>query len=283
MTERDTVLRIFSHGEELLDVLRRGRRFTEELLGENERLRFQIVKVESEKIQLQNALESEVSAGRQESLQLRRRVEHLEKRFEEVEAENHDFALRYAEVSQENENLANLYVASYRLHSTLDPSEVTEIICEIMVDLVGADEFGLLMMDERSNELTPIRVEGSVKDYPPHILVGEGTIGRAVHEGRAFYQEDASQGPPLAVIPLQIKGHAVGTLVIMRMLHGKRHFSAIAKELLGLLAGHAATALMSSRLYSAVDRKLKTIEGFMELIKAGPQRTEAVHEAKRMS
>ena len=281
MTERDTVMRIFSHGEELLEVLRRGRRFTEELLAENERLRFQMVKVESEKIQLQNTLESEVSASRQESLQLRRRVEHLEKRFEEVEAENHDFALRYAEVSQENENLANLYVASYRLHSTLDPSEVTEIICEIMVDLVGADEFGLLMMDERNNELTPIRVEGQVKDYPAHILVGEGVMGQAVREGRALYQDDPALEPPLAVIPLQIKGHSVGALVIMRMLHGKRQFSAIAKELLGLLAGHAATALMSSRLYSAVDRKLKTIEGFMELIKTGP-RAEAAPELKRV-
>src|SRR5262245_24386481 len=111
MTEREAVLRIFSRGEELLDMLRRGRRFTEALLGENERLRFQIVKGESEKIQLQNTLESELTRSSQENNQLRRRLEHLERRFEEVEKENHDFAHRYSEVSQENESLANLYVA----------------------------------------------------------------------------------------------------------------------------------------------------------------------------
>jgi GAF domain-containing protein len=270
MTERDAVLRIFARGEELLDMLRRGRRFTEELLSENERLRFQIVKGESEKIQLQNTLESEVARASQENSQLRRRIDHLEMRFTEVEAENHDFAKRYSEVSEENESLANLYVASYRLHSTLDPSEVTEIICEILMELVGAEEFAILMVEERTNELTPVRVEGPIQSYPPHILVGTGPIGTAVREGRPFYNEHATGGEPLAVIPLQIKGHAVGGLVITKMLHGRTRFDGIAKELLGLLAGHAATALMSSRLYAGVDRKLRTIEGFMELMKPKP-------------
>jgi nitrate/nitrite-specific signal transduction histidine kinase len=270
MTERETVLRVFARGEELLEMLRRGRRFTEELLTENERLRFQLVKVESEKIQLQNSLEGEVARTGQESTQLRRRIEHLEKRFEEVERENHDFAQRYTEVSQENESLANLYVASYRLHSTLDPGEVMEIICEILVELVGAEDFGILLMDERNNELSPVRVEGPVAAYPAHILMGRGPIGAAVSDGRAYYQEGKAEGEPLAVIPLQIKGHSVGALVITRLLHGRTHFDGVAKELLGLLAGHAATSLMSSRLYSNVDRKLRTIEGFMELMKPRP-------------
>ena len=270
MTERDAVLRIFARGEELLDMLRRGRRFTEELLTENERLRFQIVKGESEKIQLQNTLESEVARAGQENVQLKRRVEHLEHRFVEVEAENHDFAQRYSEVSQENESLANLYVASYRLHSTLDPAEVTEIICEILIELVGAEEFGILLVDERTSELMPVRVEGSLQAYPPHILVGSGPIGTTVREGRSFYNERPLPGEPLAVIPLQIKGHAVGALVITKMLHGRTRFDGIAKELLGLLAGHAATSLMSSRLYASVDRKLRTIEGFMEMMKPKP-------------
>lgn len=268
MSDKDSVLRLFAHGEELLDVLRRGRAFTESMLSENERLRYQVVRGESEKIQLQNALESEVAAKGQEALQLRRRLEHLEKRFEEVEAENHDFASRYANVCEENENLANLYVASYRLHSTLDPSEVTEIICEILVELVGAEEFGLLLLDERTNELSPVRVEGSLSHYPAHIRFGEGPIGKTVRDGRPAYDDGAGAGA-LAVIPLEIKSHPVGALVITRLLHGRAQFKPIARELLGLLAGHAATALMSSRLYAAADRKLKTIEGFMEMIKNG--------------
>jgi hypothetical protein len=145
-----------------------------------------------------------------------------------------------------------------------------EIICEILVELVGAEEFGILLMDERNNELSPVRVEGPVAAYPAHILMGKGPIGAAVSDGRAYYNEGKAEGEPLAVIPLQIKGHSVGALVITRLLHSRTHFDGVAKELLGLLAGHAATSLMSSRLYSNVDRKLRTIEGFMELMKPRP-------------
>jgi hypothetical protein len=228
LKERDGFMDLYNHGQELLDALQRGRRFTEEILSENERLRLQIG---------------------------------------EIEAENHDFASRYAEITEANENLANLYVATHRLHSTLDPADVTEIICEILIELVGAEDFGLLMLDERSNELALARVEGPASHYPAHILLGDGLIGRAVRECRPCYKEPPGPGEPLAIVPLQIKGHGVGAIVVSRLLHGKTRLTPLAKELLDLLAGHAASALTASRLYTSVDRKLRTIEGFMELMK----------------
>jgi nitrate/nitrite-specific signal transduction histidine kinase len=270
MSEQDPAPRGFTRGEELLDILRRGRRFTEELLAENERLRLQTVRSESEALEARDARENEVANTRRENGQLRQRIEHLETRFREVEAENHHFASRFSEVTEENENLANLYVATYRLHSTLDPEEVTEIICEILVELVGADEFGILLLDERSNELTPVRVEGALHRYPPHIQIGKGPIGQVVADGKPLFNEEGIGDAPLAVVPLQIKGHSVGALVILSLLHAKRRFDPVARELLGLLAGHAATALTASRLYASVDRKLRTIEGFMELLKPRP-------------
>jgi hypothetical protein len=257
---------LFNHGQELLDALQRGRRFTEEILKENERLRLQIVRGESERIQLENKLKG-FSGLETENAALQQRIEHLTVRFVEVEAENHDFANRYAEISEVNENLANLYVATHRLHSTLDPSDVTEIICEIMVELVGAEDFGLLLLDERTNELSLARIEGPATHYPPHILVGEGLIGRVVRECRPRYVEPADAAEPLAVVPLQIKGHGVGAIVVSKLLHGRTRLSGLAKELLALLAGHAASALTASRLYSSVDRKLRTIESFMEMMK----------------
>lgn len=272
MTERDGHPHVFAKGEELLDILQRGRRFTEDLLAENERLRIQMVKVESDKIRAENALANAAAHGAEEDHQLRTRLLHLETRYAEVAAENQDFARRYSDVSQENESLANLYVASHRLHSTLEPEEVTEIICEIMVELVGAEDFGILLIDERTNELRPVRVEGPLDPYPAHILVGQGPIGGPVSRTEPVYDEAAAEGAPFAVIPLQIKGHAVGALVITRLLRGRRRFDSIAKELLGLLAGHAATALVASRLYSGVDRKLRTIEGFLAMLKPVPAR-----------
>jgi GAF domain len=273
MTAMNEFDNLFSRGEELAEMLRRGRRFSEELMTENEKLRLQILKGESDMMRLQTALTTGTVAAalKDENVQLRERVVHLEARFGEIAAENQDFATRYAEISEENESLASLYVASCRLHSTLDPADVTEIVCEILIELVGAEEFALLLLDERSNELALIRIEGPATLYPAHILVGDGPIGTVVRDGRPSYREPPPPGMALAVIPLQIKGNSVGAIVITRLLHGKQRLSGIAKELLTLLAGHAATALTASRLYTSVDRKLRTIEGFMELMKKPPE------------
>jgi hypothetical protein len=272
MTEQEAFQSLFERGgEELAEMLRRGRRFTEEILGENEKLRVQVLRAEAERMRLEGAATVGSAALKQENTQLKERVAFLESRFGRIEAENQDFAARYAEISEENESLASLYVASCRLHSTLDPADVTEIVCEILIELVGAEEFALLLLDERSNELSLVRIEGPATFYPPHILVGEGPIGTVVRDGRATYREPPPPGQAMAVIPLQIKGNSVGAIVITKLLHGKMRLTGIAKELLTLLAGHAATALTASRLYTSVDRKLRTIEGFMELMKRPPQ------------
>jgi nitrate/nitrite-specific signal transduction histidine kinase len=265
--EKETLKDVFNQGQELLEALQRGRSFTEEILNENQRLRMQVVKGESELMQLRSGMTT-LTAVQNENAALQQRIEHLERRFGEVEAENHDFASRYAEISEVNESLASLYVATHRLHSTLDPADVTEIICEILIELVGAEDFGLLLLDERTNELALARVEGPATVYPAHILMGDGPIGRAVRECRPTYQEGSEHAAePLAIVPLQIKGHGVGAIVVTRLLHRKTRLNGLAKELLALLANHAASALTASRLYTSVDRKLRTIEGFMEMMK----------------
>jgi hypothetical protein len=42
-------------------------------------------------------------------------------------------------------------------------------------------------------------------------------------------------------------------------------------ERLRLLSDHAATALMSSHLYRRTERKLRTVEGFLDLLKSNGQ------------
>jgi hypothetical protein len=39
-------------------------------------------------------------------------------------------------------------------------------------------------------------------------------------------------------------------------------------ELFTLLAGHAATAIFSAKLYSASERKLSTLQGFLDMLKS---------------
>ena len=114
----------------------------------------------------------------------------LKERFRQVEEENKDFAAKYVEVEDENNNLANLYVASYQLHSTLDFNEVLRIVLEIVINLIGAEKFAVLLIEEKTNELIPVGTEGiSISDVPK-VRFGEGIIGTAAKEGESYFSEN---------------------------------------------------------------------------------------------
>jgi transcriptional regulator with GAF, ATPase, and Fis domain len=259
--------------EEFLQLFKKGAEFTQELLKENERLRYRVLELE----QLgpsHLALHGSGSSGNDDLL-VRNRVLEQEKadilaRIQQIESENADFALRYVEVEQENNNLANLYIASYQLHSTLDFQEVLQIIIEITINLIGAEEFALMLLDDKSGELQPVAAEGiELADIAP-IPAGEGIVGKAAVSGEDYF---AMQPPsiatflqPLVCIPLKIKDDVIGVLVITKLLQQKISFAPVDYELFTLLAAHAATAIFAARLYTAAERKLTTIQGFLDLL-----------------
>ena len=77
---------------------------------------------------------------------------------------------------------------------------------------------------------------------------------------------------PIAVIPLKIKDSVIGVISINKLLVQKTAFTTMDYELFTLLAGHAATAIFSAKLYSTSTRKLTTLQGFLDMIKTQPGR-----------
>src|SRR3954449_13169457 len=130
--------------EKFLELFNKGKEFTEELLRENQRLRYRLATLETESTAGAN---DEVQRLRTEVQQLTEENRRIAQRFKEVEEENKDFANRYIEVEEQNNNLANLYVASYQLHSTLDFREVIQIVQEIVINLIGAESFAILRLN----------------------------------------------------------------------------------------------------------------------------------------
>lgn len=264
---------ISSRGEEFLQVFKKGAEFTQELLKENERLRYRIVELEES----QQSFERNVEDTDENRLllsriaELEREKDEILARIRHVEQENQDFAARYVEVEQENNNLANLYIASFQLHSTLDFKEVLQIITEIIINLIGAEEFAIMLLDEKTNELQAVATEGISREDIPSVKLGSGIIGQVAKTGENYFVDDmsgyaADMLKPMVCIPLQIKEHVIGVLVIYKLLVQKTHFAEVDYELFTLLAGHAATAVFSSRLYSDSERKLSTIQGFLDLL-----------------
>lgn len=257
--------------EKFLEIFSKGKEFTEELLRENQRLRYRLAALETEP---GNSPE-ELQRLREQVSQLTEENRRIQQRFHEVEEENKDFAHRYVEIEEQNNNLANLYVASYQLHSTLDFREVIQIVQEIIINLVGAEAFAILLLDEKTNELKSIAYEG--EDVMPGVdgistRLGEGVLGSVAKTGESYYvNQDVDGGAialdkPLAAVPLKIKEHVIGLIVIYKLLQQKDAFSAVDYELFSLLAAHAATAIFSSKLYSQSERKLNTIQSFLDLL-----------------
>ena len=114
-------------------------------------------------------------------------AESLKDKFNEVEEENKDFASKYLEVEEENNNLANLYVASYQLHSTLDFSEVLRIVLEIVINLIGAEKFAVMLIDDKTNELVPVAPKAWQVSDAPKVKIGEGIIGKVAKEGESLF------------------------------------------------------------------------------------------------
>ena len=264
----------YERGEAVLAIFKRGADFMKQIMDDNEVLRKQLSEVQKR----QHSAAQDPKDWEQLRVELLSRIECLESENEtilaqlrSVEHENQQFAERYLEIEEENNNLANLYVASYQLHSTLDPNEVVKVILEIVINLIGGELFCVYVCEEGSDQLKPVAAEGgTVADFPV-VTLGQGTVGRSVASGEVVSNDAATaasvpRGEPAVCIPLRVEDKPVGAIAIHRLLLQKDGFSALDHELFTLLAGHAATAIFASRLYAQSERKLNTIQGFIDLL-----------------
>jgi len=260
-------------GQEFFQMFSKAKEFTEELLKENERLRFKIAALQSSTSGAVGDDQTKILNDRIHDLE--ERLGEMEARYRKVEEENKEFADRYIEIESQNNNLANLYVASYQLHSTLDYTEVVRIVQEIVINLIGAEAFHLFTVSEKTGQLEIEASEGQTPEKKA-LAIGEGRIGDAARTGQNFVAADVAHREPtpfqepLAVIPLKIGETVIGIISINKLLTQKKAFTAMDYELFTLLAGHAATAIFSAKLYSTSARKLTTLQGFLDMLKGPP-------------
>lgn len=265
--------KIQKKSEEFLQIFRKGEEFTQELLKENERLRFKLVELEEE---LKERGKNRVKFLEERSRILEKEKKEIQERYRQVEAENKDFAAKYLDVEEENNNLANLYVASYQLHSTLDFNEVLRTVIEIVSNLIGAERFAIMIVDETTEELKVIASEGLNKEDIPKVKSGEGIIGEVVITGESYFEEfvpgrtSKDLSKPVVCIPLKIKEKVIGVIAIYSLLIQKKGFINVDYELFNLLVGHTATAIFSSKLYTQSEGKLTTIQAFIDLLNEKP-------------
>lgn len=186
----------------------------------------------------------------------------------ELEKENREFANRCVQLEEHSANLANLYAATYQLHATLDPAAVVNCIVEITVNLIGAAEFALYLVEETKGDFVLSVREGELAPEISHLPEPVYPLEQAaVTEKRTLFAVEKQEGP-MCCVPLLHEERLIGLLSIYALLSHKAAFTPLDRELLELLSGQAAVALVSSQSHASIDRKLKTVQRVMDFIKS---------------
>ena len=260
--ERDQFLRTFSKGAQL----------TREFVEEYESLQRQLQSLQAENGRLRAAVEADDAIR-----DLLKKIEALESEkrellshYRRVEEVTSDFNASFHEMEDDFANLANLFVASSSLHSSLSPRAVTRRLKEVLEQLVGAEQFGVYLVARDGRALDPIATSGLPPDVPAPEHLAHGLLGEVARSGVARIDDEADPSlgsieKPPAVFPLQIDDNIVGVVAIFRSFAQKTKFSTVDFELFKLLGQHAAAALMSSGLFAQAERKLPGSEAFGDL------------------
>lgn len=179
-------------------------------------------------------------------------VIELENRLKQVEEENQTLSQTCIQLQEQNEAISNLYVAKHRLHASLDAAEIMNIVTEILVELVGVEEFAILFLEQKTKLLK--RVSGRGTDIGSDtVALTEGVLGQVASSGKPFYYESSDEprpkDVPLAAIPLKADGTSVGVIAVYQLFPHKDGFTPVDHQLVELVAEHTPSALLSARLH----------------------------------
>ena len=198
-----------------------------------------------------------------------RRNQELQQRIRELEENLGEMEKLLVRTEQQAAQLANLYVATYQLHASLEVGDVRAAIADIAVNLLGAERFTIWLKDE-AGQLLPAPEGAAASDEAPTTPYagGDSLIDSCLEAGSP--QFGPREGSALLVaVPFTRHGEPVGVLAVTAFLRHKPGLSADDHELLDLMAAHAASALLAARAFHVSQRKLNAYEGLLGFLRGG--------------
>lgn len=274
-----------AHGSYFRKVLEDSQRCALELLERNNELRALVVRLQVQEQHLQGQVDALQAAGeqvrqlkgrlleaerenqtlREELAQARsaieqhaREQERLHLMLTRVGQDDRRYGEELAQLQQQANSLANLYVASYSLHSTLDRSRLIEATKEIVANLIGSEEMAFFAVDGRRGRLRLLDAAGLDPERYRELPLDGGLIARAVRGGRPLVvgpgdrPADGEEGLT-AVVPLRVEEKVVAAIAIFRLLPQKSGLADLDRELIDLLASQAGMALHCADLHARLE------------------------------
>ncbi|MBI4952154.1 MAG: GAF domain-containing protein [Myxococcales bacterium] len=190
-----------------------------------------------------------------------------EQRAQEAAERARQAAAELEAAQEQTARLTCLYVATLELHSTLDPVAVRTVIASILENLLGAQGYSVLLWNPEARSLEVVHsrglpatdrlVRGSYHGGDPVLdaALADGSLHMGPSEGSTLH----------AVVPLRVVDATVGLLVIATLLGHKARLDERDRDMLELLASHAASGLYLAELHASRGRKLRTLEDLVKL------------------
>jgi len=178
---------------------------------------------------------------------------------------------RYAELEQELNDTALLYVASYQLQARSEPKEVLRHVRELLEQLVGVESFALYL-GAVGGVAQPIAHKGLSEAELAPMRTSEGPLATVFGRRTPLLVEGnplpkGSLAEPLAMIPLMLGDRVIGAIMITSLFPHKTSWVQVDQQLLHLLASHAASALVAAHLVQRQSDLLGTLAGLGESLK----------------
>jgi hypothetical protein len=200
-----------------------------------------------------------------------RRTEELLSRIRGLESSMAEMEQLLVRTEEQASQLANLYVATYQLHASLDAADVHAAIADIAVNLLGAEQFVILLRDE-AGKLVPSSDTRSALALGPSkgaYAGGDALIDAALAALTPQFGP-APGSDALVVVPFAAQRETLGVLVVRAFFQQKPGLNAADRELVDLMAAHAASALLAARAFQVTQRKLSAYEGLLGFMRGGP-------------
>jgi GAF domain-containing protein len=164
-------------------------------------------------------------------------------------------AQRQGLVEAELAHLVRLRVASQRLHESLEPPVLLDILVDLLVNLVGTETVGIFELEPGSREWV-LRVSlGIDAERFRRLPLGEDALGHSARTGSPWLADLMEEGSarngtdagPRGCVPLRLGSHVLGMMVLFGLLPHKPRLEPEDRELLELLATQGARALYCAR------------------------------------
>ncbi len=182
----------------------------------------------------------------------------------------------YTEVEQWSSQLERLQSIMAKLSRSRSVSSIAGIIADELRNLVRYDNCRVLVLQEDTNELVPLAVVSSSREYPVatleslRIAMGQGITGYVAQTGIPLIVDDAARDArayyipgtevvdeSMLAVPINFEGRVIGVITLSRL--GIHQFSESDSRLLEIFVSEAAIEFENARLYQETQKKSREL------------------------